>query len=223
MGARRPQLGFDGSATRQLYSVSAGMLGVKLTKKYRVLFWSANVNVSEEDATFDRAVPRLSGVIGRSHVKGLRRQFFYGLALAYADRLTLPVPFVGGSAPLGDDWSFQYLLPVQVAVGFKPQARTRFLAGIGLDGWRSGVEWPQERSNVNYGALRGFLNVRHKTSGRVQVRAEVSYAFAQAVHFSDTDAEPFRYPIDPGISVIGGVNIFFGGSVMERLLDEVLK
>ncbi len=75
LGARQVELGFDSAATRNLYSASLGMLGVKLTRTYRVLFWSANVNVSEEDATFDRAALRCNAVIGQLHGNGLRRQF----------------------------------------------------------------------------------------------------------------------------------------------------
>lgn len=224
LGARQVELGFDSAATRNLYSASLGMLGVKLTRTYRVLFWSANVNVSEEDATFDRAALRCNAVIGQLHVNGLRRQFFYGLALSYADRLTLPVPFLGGTAPLGKEWSFQYLLPVQLAVGFRPHARTRFLAGVGFDAFRSGIQWPgEDRSNMDHAALRAFLQVRHKAGAHVQIRGEAAYALAHAVRFGDADVDPTRYPVQPGLVVGVGVNIFFGGSVLERVMDEVLR
>ncbi|HMC97873.1 MAG TPA: hypothetical protein VKG92_09475, partial [Flavobacteriales bacterium] len=120
-GARQVEVGFDDVPIRQLYSVSAGLTGMKLSRKMRVLFWSANVNMNEEDATFESTVPRFNGIIGQLHVKGLRRIFFYGLGIAFSDRLTLPLPFVGGTVPLGGDWSFQYVLPAQVAVGFAPR------------------------------------------------------------------------------------------------------
>lgn len=223
LGARQVELGFDSIPTRQLYSASAGMMGLKLTKKYRILFWSANVNVSEEEESLDGTVPRFNGIIGQMHMKGLRRNFFYGLAIAVSDRLTLPLPFFGGIAPLGKDWSFQYLLPVQIAVGFKPQARTKFLAGLALDGFRSGIELHNERANLNYGGIRTFLNVRHKASDHFQIRADVGYAFAHTVRFSNTDVEPVRYPLDPGLSFGVGVNVLFGGSVMERIMDEVVR
>lgn len=223
LGARQVQLGFDSAQVRNLYTASAGFMGIHLTRKRRVLFWSANVNVSEEDRTFVSAAPRFNGVLGKWHLKGLRKQFFYGLAMSYADRLVLPVPFIGGVAPLGGDWSFQYMLPAQVAIGFRPKAGTRFLAGITADGFRSGIEWQDERANLNHGSLRAFINLRHRVNRTFQVRADVGYALAQSVRITDSDATRVRYPMEPAFTVGLGVNVLFGGSVMQRLLDEVLK
>lgn len=223
IGARQVRLGFDSIGTRQLYTASAGLMGIKLTRRNRVLFWSANVNASEEDRTIDALVPRFNGVIGKLRVKGLRKQFFYGLAFSYTDGLALPVPFLGGIAPLGGDWTFHYTLPVQVAVGLRPKTGTRFLLGMTADGFRSGMEWQGERVNMNQASLRAFLNVRHRINRTFQMRAEVGYAVLQGVRFSGTDLRPDRYPAEPVLVIGAGVNVLFGRSVMERLLDEVLK
>ena len=221
-GSRQVLLGED-ATPRQLYSASLGALGISLTKKYRVLFWSANLNVSEEDRSFDTAVPRGSAVLGKMHIKGAQRQFFYGLALAVSDHFVLPSPFIGGTAPLGGDWSLQYMLPVQIAVGFKPQARTKFMAGIGLDGFRSGIEWNNDRANLNYAGARAFLNVRHKVGDHFQLRADVGYAFAHTARVGSGGDDVGRYPITPGPSFGVGVNVLFGESVLERVMDEVLR
>lgn len=222
-GARQVELGFDSIPTRQLYAGSIGVMGVKLTKEYRVLYWSANVNLSEEDETFDEAVPRFSGVIGQMHIKGLRRTFFYGLGIAFSDKLTLPVPFIGGNMPLGGDWSFQYLLPAQVAVGFEPVKRMKFMAGVGLDAFRSGMQWQDVRTNFNYGTVRTFVNMRHTPNRHLQVRAEVGYNFAQAVRFSEVERGPDSFPMDPGITVGAGVNVLFGDGVMERIIEGMFR
>ncbi len=222
-GARQVELGFDSVPTRQLYSANMGLIGMKLTKMYRVLFWSANVYVSEEDATIDQAVPRFNGTIGQMHMKGLRRNFFYGLAIAVSDRLTLPVPFIGGIAPLGSKWSFQYVIPAQLAIGFSPRKHTKFMAGISTDAFRSGSEWQAERANLNYGAVRTFLSVRHKANGHLQLRADVSYAIAQTVRYSGNDNERVDFPLVPGVSFGVGVNILFGRGVMERIMEEVVR
>ncbi|MEO8587859.1 MAG: hypothetical protein ABI432_00680 [Flavobacteriales bacterium] len=222
-GARQVETGFDTVPTRQLYSASVGLMGMKLTKKKRVLFWSANVNVSEEDASLDGAVPRFNGTIGKMHVKGVRRTFFYGLGIAFSDKLTLPMPFIGGTAPLGGDWSFQYVLPAQLAVGFAPTKRTKFLSGISIDAFRSGAQWHADRANLNYGAVRAFLNVRYKAGDHFQVRADLGYAFTQTVRFSGTAVEPTRYPIVPGLSIGVGANVLFGAGIMERVIEEVVR
>lgn len=223
IGARQVQLGFDSLDQRTLYTASAGLMGIKLTRKYRVLFWSANVNVSEEDRTLDALVPRFNGLIGKAHIHGLRKQFFYGLALSYTDRLVLPVPFIGGTAPLGGDWTLQYALPVQLAVGFRPKQGTRFLCGISADGFRSGLEWQDARVNVNHTALRAFMNLRHRLNRTLQVRADIGYALVQSVRFTGLDDGSQRFPVEPALQVGLGVNVLFGGSVMQRLLDDVLR
>ncbi len=208
---------------RNLHTASLGALGISLTKKYRVLFWSVNVNVSEEESTFDQAVPRFNGLIGKMHVKGARKQFFYGLTATVSDGLNIPLPFVGGTAPMGDRWNFQYVLPLQVALGYKASQQLRFQVGIGGDGYRSGFAQGDGRVNMNYTALRVFANVRHKVSRYVQLRAEVSGLASHSIRLPNTDDELERFPIDPGVQVMAGVNFFFGQSTLERIMDDVLK
>ena len=174
--------------TRTLHTASIGALGVSLTKKYRILFWSLNVNVSEEDRTFDRAVPRFGGVIGKMKVKGLRKQFFYGLAASYTDGLTLPVPFIGGSAPIGKKWSFNYVLPLQASFGWKVGSDTRLNFGAGLEGNRSGIELGDRRYNLNYAGLRVFASARHKLSKHFALRA---------VKVTAPIVRPWNAPVNP--------------------------
>lgn len=209
--------------TRNLHSASLGALGISLTKKYRVLFWSVNANVSEEEQTFDHAVPRFNGIIGKAHVKGVRKQFFYGLALTASDGLNLPLPFIGGNAPMGDRWSFQYVLPLQAAFNYKASKELRFQVGVGGDGYRSGFAQGDERVNLNYTALRAFVNVRHRINRHLQLRAEVSGLASHGLRLPDASGEMQRTAIDPGLQAMVGVNLFFGASTIERLIDEVVK
>ena len=211
--------------TRMLHTASIGALGVSLTKKYRILFWSLNANVSEEDRTFDRAVVRVGGVVGKMKVKGLRRQFFYGIAASYSDGLTLPVPFVGGAMPIGDKWSFNYVLPLQLSFVYKAGKKTRVGFGTGLEGARSGIELIGDRYNMNYAGLRLFASARHRISKHFALRAEAGYMLRHRVSFGtsglDDTAPP--YPLQPGPQCMVGVNVLFGTSILDRILDEVLK
>lgn len=221
VGIRELRIGSDGDV-RTLYTGSVGALGVSLTRNFRVLFWSANVNVSEEESTVDQMVPRFNGVIGKLRINGARKQLFYGLAVTLSDGLNLPIPFVGGTEPIGDRWSFQYVLPVQLAVGFKLSDDTRFQGGVGADGFRSGFAQGDDRVNFNYTALRAFVNVRHRLSRTVQLRAEIAGLPVRQIRLPDPAGDLQRYPINAGWSVQGGINIFFGNSTLERILDTVL-
>jgi len=208
---------------RMLHSASVGALGISLTKRYRVLFWRLNMNASEDETIIDRAVPRFNGVIGKLHIKGLRRQFFYGAAVSVSDGLNLPVPFVGGVEPIGDRWTFQYILPLQLAVGYKPGKRTRLLGGVVVDGFRSGFAFGDDRVNITYAALRGFVGVRQKLSNTIQLRAEVAGVPVHGIRLPRAGDELHQFPLDPGYSVMAGINIFFGQSTLERLVGEVLR
>lgn len=212
-----------GDELHTLHSASIGALGISLTKKYRILFWSVNANVSESAATLDEAVPRFNGIIGKMQVKGLRRQLFYGVAVTVSDGLNLPVPFVGGTEPIGDRWNFQYILPLQLGVGYKAGRNTRFFGGVGADGFRSGFERGMDRANLNYTAFRGFINVRHKLSKTLQLRAEVAALPVHSLRVPDANNDLQRYPIDAGVNVMVGMNIFFGESTLERLLEDVIR
>ena len=210
---------------RIMHTASVGALGVSLTKKYRILFWSLNVNVSEEDKTFDRAVPRFGGVIGKMKVKGLRKQFFYGLAASHSDGLTLPVPFIGGSAPIGKKWSFNYVLPLQASFGWKVSNSTRLNFGAGLEGNRSGLDLNDRRYNLNYAGLRVFASGRHKLSKHFALRAEVGYMprHRAAIASNGVDDLLPAFQLQPGVQCMLGVNVLFGTSILDRILDEVLK
>lgn len=211
--------------TRTLHTASIGALGISLTKKYRILFWSVNVNVSEEDRTFDRAVPRFGGVIGKMRVKGLKRQFFYGLAASYTDGLTLPVPFIGGTAPLGGSWSFNYVLPLQFTFACKLKSTTRFDLGAGLEGARSGIEVGTERYNLNYGGLRVFAGARHRFNKHFALRGELGYMVRHRAAIATDGVDDLipAFRLEPGVQAMVGVNVYFGENVLDRILDEVLK
>ena len=166
---------------RSLHTASAGLLGISLTKKFRILFWNVNVNISEENETLNDPAIRFSGLIGKMKVKGLHRQFYYGLVLVHSDGLTLPLPFIGGQTRLAKKLYFNYTLPVQIAILYRPNAGTLFQAGVGVDAWRSGVSSApyvqDQRTNLNYQAVRGFINGRTKLNRTFVLRGEVGYAF----------------------------------------------
>ena len=68
-----------------------------------------------------------------------------------------------------------------------------------------------------------FANVRHRLTPHLQLRAEVSGLAAHSLRLPDAEGEPERYTITPGVQVMAGLNVFFGGSTLERLMEDVLK
>lgn len=210
---------------RSLHTASVGLMGISLTKKFRILFWNVNVNISEENETLSDPAIRFSGMVGKMKVKGLHKQFYYGLVLVYSDGISLPLPFIGGQARLAKKLYFNYTLPVQVAIAYKPKASTVFQAGVGVDAWRSGVNGApyvqEQRANLNYQAVRGFVSARKKLNNTFVLRGEVGYAFHD-LRWSVPRGEAARTAIETGFIATVGVNILFGQSVVEQILNDVL-
>lgn len=210
---------------RSLHTGAVGLMGISLTKRFRILFWNANVNVSEENTTLKDPALRFTGMIGKMRVKGLHRQFFFGLFVIASDGLIAPVPFIGGQVPIGKKLAFNYVLPVQMNLTWRPKGGALLQAGVGLDGWRSGaandIAVGEGRLNLNYLALRGFISGRKKLNNTFVLRADVGYSVHYFTYTVDR-GEFDRVPLQPGLTATVGLNILFGKSVVEQVLNEVL-
>lgn len=221
LNGRQAYMGFDTLPQKNMAGATVGILGLQLTRKYRVMFWSAGVNVSEQDRTFNNSVPRATALIGQLHLQGLRKNFFYGVAVAYSDRLILPLPFFGGSVPIGDKFIFNYTLPAQINLQYRPNQRLMITIGVNADGYRSGIEYHLKRSNVNYAAVMGYTSLRYKFNKILIGRLEGGYMLYQSVQFSQTDVRPSNFSVKPGPYVQAGFSVLFGKTVWEKIFENI--
>ncbi len=221
MNGRQANMGFDTLPGKNMAGATLGILGLRLTRKYRVMFWSAGVNVSEQDKTFGRATPRATALIGQLHLRGIRRNYFYGVAVAYSDRLILPLPFFGGSEPIGKNFIFHYTLPAQLNLQYRPNGRLAIATGVNVDGYRSGIEYHLKRSNVNYASAMAYMNLRYKFGKVLIARLEGGYMFYQNVQYTQTDIKPSNFPLKPGPYVQVGFSVLFGKTVWEKIFDNL--
>lgn len=222
VNARQLNVGFDSLPQKNNYTVAAGLLGTWLTKKYRVGFYSANLAVAEQDRTFNKMVPRVSGVIGQLHIRGLRKNYFYGLALSYSDRLFVPAPFFGGSVPISNHFVFNYILPVQLNVQYKTN-NLLITTGISADGYRTGMEFQRQRLNVNYTSGVAYASMRYKFNKIFVVRVEGGYVFYQNWRYTESDLYRTNFNLRPGIYAQVGFNVLFGKSLFEKVLDNFVN
>lgn len=225
---RNVQFGIEDTLPKKnLYYLNAGIIGLQLTKKYRILFYSANLNIHEENKTFNQLQPRFSAIVGQYHIRGLRKGFYYGMSMIYSDGLLIPSPFFGGMQPLGDRWTFNYTLPVQLNIQYYHHA-TYVVLGVKTDGYRSGVKLGNVRGNMNYANGSTYLNVRRKLTRTVQIYGEVGYNFYQMISFDDgiknSAVWPQRTKIPMNTSFYGNISIqiYFGKSLLEKVTDQLL-
>jgi len=216
----------DTLAKRDLYYINAGIIGLHLTKKYRILFYSANMNVHEDAKTFNQSTLRFSAIVGQYHIRGLRKGFYYGMSLIYSDGLLIPSPFIGGMEPISERWTFNYTLPVQLNIQYYHHA-TYVVFGVKTDGYRSGIKLGSGRGNMNYGNVCTYINVRRKITRIIQVFGEVGYNFYQFMSFDDgmknsaVWPEQVKVPMNSSFYGNISVQVFFGKSLLEKVTDQL--
>lgn len=217
---RQTTLGFDSIHKKNLSYANAGIIGLHLTKKYRILFYSANVNIHEQDKTLDKLVPRFSGVVGQYHIRGLRKSFYYGASLLYSDGLFIPCPFFGGTEPINSNFSLNYTIPAQINLQYRND-KSYTIFGIKGDGYRTGILHATKRTNLNVANASVFMNFRYRFSNTFQVMAEGGYNFYQKVRFTKTNDYTYSYPLNGSPYATVSINIFFGKSLLEKIVEQV--
>lgn len=220
LGYRQTTLGFDQGPPKNLYSATAGLMGVRLDKKYRVVFYNLSVNISEEDKTMDQLVPRFSGVAGRLHIQGLRKNYYYGIAMVYSNGFPLPVPFIGGSQPIAKHFIFNYTVPAQLNVQYK-KGKTSVTTGAMADGFRTGISYTGKRVNVNHTGGQAYLLWRQRLGNAVVIRMEGGYYFYGALSFDRKKITRYQFPVKPGPYVNIGVNVLFGKNLFEKIMEKL--
>ena len=222
LGYRQMNLGFDTLAPQKnFYTLSANVTGLKLDKKFRVIFYNAGINILEQDKTFSKPYPRFSGLIGRVHVKGTVKRYYYGLALVYSDGLFLPMPFFGGSVPIGNKVVFNYTIPATINFQFKFNTLNLF-TGVTADGFRTGMEMQDMRTNLNHTGGQAYLMLRQKINNSINFRVEGGYYFFTSINISNAYFNNRDYSIRPGPYVNFGFNFLFGKTLFEKVADKVL-
>ncbi len=221
--ARQINMGFDTLPQKNIANATAGLMGLRLSKKYRVQFYSATVTIAEQDKTVNNAVPRFSALFGQLHLRGFKKNFFYGLAATYSDGLFIPSPFFGGSEPIGKHFVFNYTLPVQINLQYKDDKRSLITAGVSADGYRNGIMYLRKRTNLNYYAGYTYANFRYKFSRSLVGRIEAGYVFYQNLQYTKNDGVPTKYALKPSPYVQVGFSILFGKTFWEKIFENVIK
>jgi len=217
---RQTYIGFDSIPKKNLYYANAGIIGLHFTKKYRILFYSANVTIHEQDKTLEKLAPRFSAIIGQYHIRGLRKGFYYGATVVYSDGLLLPSPFFGGTIPLNRNFTFNYTLPVALNVQYHKN-KSYVIVGVKADGYRAGILMAGKRTNLNYTNAAAFVNFRYRFSNIFHAQAECGYNFYQRIQYDKTNNYPYKYPLNGGLYANASLNIYFGKSMLEKIVEQV--
>lgn len=218
-GSKQLSLGFDSISQRRQYYASASVFGLKLTQKYRILFYSVNAGISEEDKTLSRLTPRLTGILGQFHLRGLRKNYYYGLMATYSDGVFLPVPFFGAMVPVNRRLNLNFTLPAQAYLQYVPRNKTALSLGVTVDGYRSGMLYRSNRLNLNYGTVNAFVAWKQKINRLFAFRVEGGYCVKQYLSFTDGNQKKAAYPINPGFYGQISIVTLLGKSLFEQVAE----
>lgn len=220
---RQLNIGFDSLPQKNIANVTMGVLGLRLSKKYRVQFYSATVTIAEQDKTINNAAPRFSALFGQLHLRGLKRNFFYGIAATYSDGLFIPAPFFGGSEPIGKCFVFNYTLPAQINIQYKDDKTTLITAGASIDAYRNGILYVSKRKNLSYFSALTYANIRYKFSKTLVGRIEGGYVFYRTIKYTKTDNVVTDFSLAPTPYIQISFSVLFGNTFWEKVFDNVIK
>ncbi|MCE3227101.1 MAG: hypothetical protein K0S32_1652 [Bacteroidetes bacterium] len=223
VNVKQTHIGFDSLPNKNIVNVTGGILGVRLTRKYRIMFYSANASFAEQDITANAPGARASALLGQLHLRGLKKNFFYGVAATYSDGLFLPAAFFGGSQPIGRKFIFNYTLPVQLNLQYRDDRRTLITLGVTADGYRTGINYKTKRVNLNYTSASAYLNLRYKFTNTLVARVEGGYIFYQNLKYTPMDGYRTNFSIAPGPYVQAGFSVLFGQTLWEKIANEIFK
>lgn len=221
LGAKQVHTGLDSIDSRKLYNAGIGISGLKLTRKFRVVFYSLNAGFNEEDKTIDQMAIRVNGILGQFHIKGMRKNYYYGLVASYTDGVFAPIPFFGGSQPINQKLSFNYTLPAQISFQYKINNNNSVSTGVTLDGFRYGMKFKNDRINFNYVNLSLFAGYRARVNKTFGFRINAGYGLAQRANLKFRDLPRETYKMKSGYYLEAGFYTFFGKNLFQQIAETI--
>jgi hypothetical protein len=204
------------------YLSSVGMSGIKLTKKLNIMFYSLNVNFAEELASFSKYKFRGNATLGWAKIKGLRKYFIYGFHLNVSDKLALPIPFIGGRARINSNWNFNYVLPIQANIQYKPDNQWSHFLGIRPDGQRWGWYNGKIQGAYSFFSIAPYIATRHTFNNNLQMRLEAGYNAYSRFRTVNNGFDSYNFKGNNSFYVQFTFNHLFGKSLLEQTIDRLL-
>lgn len=156
-GYRSTTFGIDTPSLHKHSFFSAGITGLHLMPRTRLLFYSASLGFDEDFNTINNAALRFNLLLGQMKIYNFKFVYYYGIFIKdNKDRNLpiLPVPFIGANLVLPPFFNVQVILPAQIEFAYRKNKNLRLSAGLFLRGIDTGFE------------NRGFLNADTATIKR---------------------------------------------------------
>lgn len=120
------------------YGLSTGIAGVHTLRRFRLLFYSANIAFMESNQSIKHIHPSFTGLIGVVHLNRLFYYWYYGAYLNYNNGRIIPAPFFGIEANLANKLWLSLTLPVQMRLGWQFAKSHKIDFNISLQSFNNG-------------------------------------------------------------------------------------
>lgn len=192
---RQQNIAFDTSGHTS-YGFSTGIAGIHLQKKFKLLFYNANIGFSEDKHTFSSLKPMFNGYIGQARVSKYGFIYYYGAYVNYYDKRIIPVPFVGIYTGIPPFFSLQVTAPFQARFIYQKHKKLRAAAEVSFGAFQTGFENRQSgwlpistdsvstgnRLTLNNTYLKATTTAEHRTEGG-RISIEVGTVLWRAARF----------------------------------------
>lgn len=218
------------------YHFGAGILGVHLRRKLRLLFYMANISLSEEVGKINSFRPKFEGAFGAARILNFSTLLYYGGYVTAGDGRFLPVPFVGVNFNIiRKKLSAQIILPLQIRLTYKPAKQWNIATGLLFSGFRTGLVHDQQypdflpstnntanRFDFNYTAFKEQFILTYFPSKRTRLELELGYLFARNIAFWEKGEQAVDYKVNGNVyaSLLFQVNLG-QKSLLRNIFDRL--
>ncbi len=209
-----------GSVESNAYLGSIGLSGVKLTKRFNILFYSFNINFAEELKSFKDYQFRGNATLGWAKFKGLRKYFIYGFHFNVSDRLALPIPFIGGRIKLSKYFNLNYVLPIQVNLQYAPDKMWSCFLGLRPEGQRWGWRNQVSRGSYSFLTFSPYLAARYAPNRNTQFRLEWAYNAYTRFRIVNEGFNNSNFTGKPSYFIQFTFNQLFGKSLIDQVMSR---
>jgi len=174
----------------QIANFSVGFTGISGKLGSGIWFYTGQAGFLQDLDVNTEASPFAVLAAMKIKIKGLNKQNFYGLGVAYNGKRFLPIPLIGLRRKIADKTHITAIFPVQLDVTTKLSSKTQLSFLNTVNGFANQTEVaPNQERLMTFGGLRNSLILKYKISKGFSLWLEGGvFSFAQLQLF-DTDRD----------------------------------
>lgn len=206
--------------TESVNKISLGYTGLSAGLLSGIWIYSANLFVDENNKFSEGFNPNFLGYFARVKLNNLKFIYFYGAALVYNQKQTIPTPLFGFTTLVAPRTRLTAILPLQILLNYKVSRAVRVQLGTKYQGLNSIARF-DNRETINFTSMKSFCGVKFKLGTSVIFSVEGGYNWWRNFRYLGFDDEIASVSI--GDVPYVGVNVKYklGKSLFHNKLESL--